>query len=234
MRGRPQPAATEPAMRQQGRLTGWKDEQGFGFIEPDGGGAQVFVHIKSFTDRRRRPEGGERVSYVPSRNAQGKWRAQDVAFIDEPRTGRPQPARRSRAGMPSRPQSPVRGQVAVGLAAAFFCVLLAVAWSGRMPWTLVGLYAAASFVTFMVYGFDKSAARHDRWRTSESRLHLRHCCAAGPARCSRKGCCGTSPARLHSNWCSGSPWCSTAACWHGCCHRQVRRCGRWRPASSEN
>ena len=60
MRGRPQPAATEPAMRQQGRLTGWKDEQGFGFIEPDGGGAQVFVHIKSFTDRRRRPEGGER------------------------------------------------------------------------------------------------------------------------------------------------------------------------------
>lgn len=57
-------------MRQQGRLTDWKDEQGFGFIEPDGGGAQVFVHIKSFTDRRRRPEGGERVSYVPSRNAQ--------------------------------------------------------------------------------------------------------------------------------------------------------------------
>src|SRR5256885_7148078 len=85
MRGRPQPAATESAMRQQGRLTGWKDEQGFGFIEPDGGGAQVFVHIKSFTDRRRRPEGGERVSYVASRNAQGKWRAQDVAFIGEPR-----------------------------------------------------------------------------------------------------------------------------------------------------
>ena len=41
-----------------------------------------------------------------------------------------------------------------------------------MPWTLVGLYAAASFVTFMVYGFDKSAARNDRWRPSESRLHL--------------------------------------------------------------
>ena len=159
-------------MRQQGRITGWKDEQGFGFIEPDGGGAQVFVHIKSFTDRRRRPEGGERVSYVPDRNAQGKWRAQDVAFIGESRTGRPQPARRSRAGMPSRPQPPVRGPVAVGLAAAFFCVLMAVAWIGRMPWTLVGLYAAASFVTFMVYGFDKSAARHDRWRTSESRLHL--------------------------------------------------------------
>ena len=58
-------------MRQQGRITGWKDEQGFGFIEPDGGGAPVFVHIKSFTDRRRRPGGGERVSYVPGRNAQG-------------------------------------------------------------------------------------------------------------------------------------------------------------------
>ena len=159
-------------MRQQGRITGWKDEQGFGFIAPDGGGAPVFVHIKSFTDRRRRPEGGERVSYVPGRNAQGKWRAQDVAFIGESRSGHPQPARRRRAGMSSRPQSTVRGQVAVGLAAAFFCVLMAVAWIGRMPWALFGLYAAASLVTFMVYGFDKSAAVHDRWRTSEGRLHL--------------------------------------------------------------
>ena len=49
-------------MRQQGKITKWKDDQGFGFITPDSGGEQVFVHIKSFSNRQRRPIGNEIVT----------------------------------------------------------------------------------------------------------------------------------------------------------------------------
>ncbi len=42
-------------MREQGRLTEWNDERGFGFIEPLGGGARVFAHISEFPKVLRRP-----------------------------------------------------------------------------------------------------------------------------------------------------------------------------------
>lgn len=40
-------------------------------------------------------------------------------------------------------------------------------------WTAVlGLYFAVSLLTFAAYAIDKSAARHHRWRTRETTLHL--------------------------------------------------------------
>jgi cold shock CspA family protein len=31
-------------MRDQGRLTDWDDEKGFGFVTPENGGLRAFVH----------------------------------------------------------------------------------------------------------------------------------------------------------------------------------------------
>jgi cold shock CspA family protein len=49
-------------MRHQGKITSWKDEQGFGFITPNVGGNQVFVHVKAFIGRQKRPVGHEIVT----------------------------------------------------------------------------------------------------------------------------------------------------------------------------
>ena len=51
-------------LRCQGKITEWIDERGFGFIEPDGGGKKVFVHIKSFVKRPRRPIVTDVVTYM--------------------------------------------------------------------------------------------------------------------------------------------------------------------------
>lgn len=147
-------------MRQQGRLVEWKDDKGFGFIAPDGGGAQVFAHIKAFADRRYRPGGGERVSYELARDPQGRLRAMDVTLVDAAR------GRRARGRMAGG------GLAALLAVAAFFGGLSAASRYGLLPWALVGIYALASAVAFASYAADKSAAIQDRWRTPESRLHL--------------------------------------------------------------
>lgn len=36
----------------------------------------------------------------------------------------------------------------------------------------ISLYGIASFMTFIVYALDKSAAKNGRWRVKESTLHL--------------------------------------------------------------
>ncbi|MES2534510.1 MAG: cold shock and DUF1294 domain-containing protein [Pseudomonadota bacterium] len=144
-------------MRFQGRITTWKDDQGFGFITPNGGGDQVFVHIKSFSHRQRRPSGNEIVTYEVSTDEQRRMKARNVAFITS----------RARAAAPGNHR--VSSLV---LAFLFLTFIIGLVFVGKLPLTLLGLYLGSSMVTFIVYALDKSAARSGRWRTQESTLHL--------------------------------------------------------------
>jgi cold shock CspA family protein len=73
-------------MRFQGRVTEWKDDRGFGFITPNGGGSKVFLHFKAMQTGESRPTGGELVTYesvaVPGKGP----RAESVAYVER---GRP-------------------------------------------------------------------------------------------------------------------------------------------------
>src|SRR5262249_5284466 len=63
---------------------------------------------------------------------------------------------------------------AIPLVAAFgfIALITAIAFAGRLPFTILALYLVASAVAFAAYGLDKSAARGGRWRTPESTLHF--------------------------------------------------------------
>lgn len=145
-------------MRYQGKITSWKDDRGFGFITPNGGSNQVFVHINSFANRLNRPVGNEIVTYELKIDAQGRAQAERVAFEGE--------------RVPLVSSSHQRSNLSLIASTAF---LLFVAWatfSGPLPLAVLEFYLVASVITFIAYAFDKSAARNDQWRTQESTLHL--------------------------------------------------------------
>jgi len=144
-------------MRYQGRITTWKDDKGFGFITPNGGGEQVFVHISSFSNRQRRPEGNEIVTYELKVDGKGRAQANIVAFVGERRT-------------PSAP--PGRSNIPPIFAVCFLVFVVVAVLAGRLPIAVLALYLVASLVAFFAYAFDKSAALRNQWRTQESTLHL--------------------------------------------------------------
>lgn len=144
-------------MRAKGKITSWNDEKGFGFITPDGGGKQIFVHIKAFSSRNRRPDIHEMVTYVLSTGKEGRPCAAEVLLAGDQ--------------FPSETKQG-NGSLSVIVAALFFVILGVCVLTARIsPWILV-LYLVVSLLTFIMYAVDKSAAKKGAWRTQESTLHL--------------------------------------------------------------
>lgn len=155
----------------KGQLTKWKDERGFGFIQPGDGGKEVFLHISEVKDSTRRPQVGDTIYYRVVTEA-GKIRAYN-AFI---------------FGARSRPNSP---SVVLGNRSAFnggdknsfpiwetlLLSILPLIGSLHFVWVTVNplpliLYIGMNLVTFAVYANDKSRAKRGAWRISERTMHL--------------------------------------------------------------
>jgi uncharacterized membrane protein YsdA (DUF1294 family)/cold shock CspA family protein len=146
----------QKAPRYQGRITSWKDDEGFGFITPNGGGPTVFVHINSFASRRKRPAGNEIVTYHLTANAAGQPRAEQVAFV----------------GAVVRPAAPAVPFNGVPLALGFLALMGLLVVLHQVPARLFGAYLVMSVITFFAYCGDKAAAKANRRRTPEDTLHL--------------------------------------------------------------
>ena len=59
----------------KGVLKTWKEDRGFGFITPDNGGRDVFIHITALGEIDRRPLPGDTIHYQVTRDRNGKFRA---------------------------------------------------------------------------------------------------------------------------------------------------------------
>ena len=59
----------------KGVLKTWKEDRGFGFIKPDDGGKDIFIHISALKAASRRPVTGDVIYYQIAKDNRGKYKA---------------------------------------------------------------------------------------------------------------------------------------------------------------
>ena len=64
----------------KGKVTQWKDDKGFGFIQPDDGSEKIFFHVSSVKTNARRPQVGDQVLYEAMRDSQKRLKAKGVVI----------------------------------------------------------------------------------------------------------------------------------------------------------
>jgi len=166
-------------MRLKGTLVDWKDDRGFGFIEPAEGGARIFCHLKAFEVRVRRPIPGDKVTYEVGKDAQGRRNAvkvrpvglEDARYQSNIGSRRSSKAaqRPSSAGSATAPRSLAATYIGISI---FLVAVVGLVAIGRVPFFAPVIYLAMSGITMFAYAFDKRAAMNHRQRTPEQTLHL--------------------------------------------------------------
>lgn len=140
-------------MRNQGKIAYWNEDKGYGFIQPETGTKQVFVHIRVYSKHAERPAVEDKVSYVLSTDKQG----------------RPCAVKVKKAGEKESIKN-YSGYILIAL--SFLSVVGVSVLAAGIPVEVLFLYLVASMITFIIYAKDKSAARKGNWRTKENTLHL--------------------------------------------------------------
>ena len=169
-------------MKRQGRLVRWEAERGFGFIRCPDVSADVFVHLRDFSDRQLKPQLGMELSFEEIHvggkgpRAMAVQAASAAAYRAPPgrvsgnSNSNRRPAPRAAPRRANAPESAAAWGVFFIL--AYGVLLGAAVWSGRLPSLALGVVPALSLLTFCAYALDKNAAQTGRWRTKESTLHL--------------------------------------------------------------
>ena len=146
-------------MRYQGKIANWKDDQGFGFVTPNGRDEKAFVHIKAFSGRSRRPVDGDLITYELIMDERGRFRADNIRFAGT-------------KAVPATSSEPGSASFGAVFTAVFYCFLLLATFMAWIPFAVLVLYLAVSAIAFFAYAVDKDAAQNNRWRTKESTLHM--------------------------------------------------------------
>ena len=173
----------------KGRLKSWDDAKGFGFIQPEGGGAQVFAHISSMRGDRR-PQPGDEVLFIAGQDERGRPRAEHLRLAGElsldrqairhkPKsTAQSAPARRKPFAKPTQRTAMQGGIQNFPSKVAVFSLLCALPLFGALQqigkglWWPLPIYLLASLLSFMQYWQDKRSAQSRGRRTAENILHL--------------------------------------------------------------
>ncbi len=144
-------------MRMKGKLIRWDAAKAFGFITPNGGGKDVFVHKKAFANRGRQPQIDDVITFSISQDPQGRYCAVKATFAGEKIKAQ------TKNGI---------SKFSIYLAIIFLGAIVAAALLKQLPQNLVIGYLILSLLTFFIYASDKAKAKRGDWRTPESTLHF--------------------------------------------------------------
>lgn len=146
----------------EGIVTIWKDDRGFGFIEPSDGGSRIFLNAKDVAQGLPRPVVGDAVRFTTVTDPNGKPRAVSVSPQGMTALTAPIPRVRVR-------RSELLGWIAV---LSFAVLLVTLTVMSNLPIWVGIAYVELSVASFAAYAVDKSAAVTGQWRVSETRLLL--------------------------------------------------------------
>lgn len=161
------------ANRQQGRITKWQDDKGFGFIETEAG-ESVFFHISEFKAPRR-PVNGDEVVFTVAEDNQGRVKAkqvQELNFIKQQMAEKNLQIRQRNSQNSQQADFEEGQHKRLFLGVAFYAVLILLAVMGDLSWLVIGWYVILGIITYLTYAKDKAAAQNNQWRTPEMTLHI--------------------------------------------------------------
>ncbi|MDG1995511.1 MAG: cold shock and DUF1294 domain-containing protein [Emcibacteraceae bacterium] len=141
----------------KGTLTTWNDEKGFGFITPNDGSKQIFIHAKGFYYRNKRPFINQRISYTISQDKNGRNFATEQAFNEAP---------------VFKKKFHNKNLVTFIFPLSFILSIGFMALIAELPMLVFYYYITLSILTFVVYRVDKMSAKYGQQRTPENTLHF--------------------------------------------------------------
>ena len=139
-----------------GTISNWNEEKGYGFITPNDGGKNIFLHINDYSRTHKRPIKGLEVNYILNTDAKGRKCATEVF----PLRGHKNNGREIRQKIFS-----------ILVFISFGCVIYFLHSHNYIPTIVVGIYSILSILAFLMYAKDKNAAEWGAWRIQESTLH---------------------------------------------------------------
>lgn len=148
---------------EKGKLVLWRDDKGFGFVRPETGEKDFFVHISAFRKgMSRRPEVGDIVRFQPAADAPEQRRIAHAEI-----EGMPYDAAGKGAGISPAGLHPFFLKTLTSMPILLSMYLV---WRTSNPIPLIS-YIFMSALTILYYGADKKHALISRWRIPEVYLH---------------------------------------------------------------
>ncbi|NOR56271.1 MAG: DUF1294 domain-containing protein [Sulfurovum sp.] len=171
-------------IRNKGKIIKWNDDKGFGFILPShsNGKKNIFVHIKSFSDKKLRPAEGQQVTYTIEKNNEGKESAIKVSRSTD------HIVRNRNSSMHTQNVNPVNKRINTNntqlklksthrisplyiiIIVSFVAFLFHFSLAGKLPPLVIVVYVVMGIMTYYIYSEDKDMAINNERRISEQRL----------------------------------------------------------------